>query len=1102
MKNRNAFIRMIIFALLCQLTVVRSFADDTCTFMTTANDIPPNIVILLDNGASMEEIAWHSGYNNSVDYTPNPATKTDIVQNSAGNGFYRDRGYSIVVSGNKYYLVEIPDDLVVVHRQYSRMADGGGDSPIWTINGRTIRLPGVPSSSVDNNGVKDNAANFRYSKNYLNWLFYSTGLGAYAGNGSDLPSNTRFYYAKKALMTIAKMAANQASLSIYNFTASASGATNVQPLGMVVNTPLAANPEDNTLDPNYVNNINNMGTVTYSPLAEGLASIGGYYGSPSSHVVGYYCQKNYALVVSPGMSSEDKSPAAGSSPSFLSDYDIDNSTIGEGKIKENSTVYTIPINQNGTTYLDDVAYYLYKNDIVDYQPGFQNVRTYTVGFMGDKVGNLFLINTSNNGNGNLNLYDAADKDYGKYHYVAQDPDQLAAKLLAAVNDIIAQTNSFTAPVVPVTRTTSGNRIYMAFFKPDKDNFWEGNVTKFGLSSNLGIVDRDGNPATYPNGAIIADAKPFWQTKDWATPGKNNYILNSNRKIYTYLGATRDLTDAANAFNSSSVTATHLGNPALHTNPTGTSRSAKEQIIDYTRGADVFDQDKDTNTTENRIVITGDVLHSEPLVFHYRYPDGYTKSYVFFGSNDGMLHAVKDSIVNPLGVEVNYGEEAWAFIPPDLLPNLKNMIEGTSHQYYVDSSPKTYFKDSNNDGIIDPGDQVVLVCGERKGGSSYFALDITNPDSPQYLWRIDSVNNSIVPPPEYIIADLGQSWSEPQFGLVKTSATDTVGTPVLFIGAGYSSTNSSGKAILAIRVLTGEVLKTFKNDSGITAMNYSIASSVLAVDVNDDGFIDKVYVGDLGSQLWRMGKFSNSSGVALNFPDCDENIHNWGAQVVFNSDASHTRMFYYPPSLTLEKGYDLLFVGTGNRENACSTSTNDRFYCIRDKHASSTYYENDLVDMTNPLSTQPSLDNLSSDVNNDGRIDQGWFIQLAAGEKVLAENTVFYKVVYMTTFTPNPVPCVPGGDARVYALQYKTSGNVLDFDIDGTKDRSAVIGGGIPSKTVMVITDTLVPAKMLISVGSTNPDDYSESFAAGVIGIDPLAPDANFFYRWWKELLDL
>jgi type IV pilus assembly protein PilY1 len=1045
--------------------VVRTYADDTCTFMTTANDIPPNIVILLDNGAAMEEIVWHSGYDNSVDYTPNPATHTDIVQNSTGNGFYRQKGYSIIVSGNKYYIVEIPDDLKVADHAYSRMADGDGHNPVWTINGRTITLPGVPSSSVDAYGVKDNAANFRYSKNYLNWIFYSTGAGAYAGNGSDLPHYTRFYYAKKSLMTIAKMAANQANLSIYNFTANANGASNVQPLGMVVNTPLAADPANNTLQSNYVNNINNMGTFSYSPLAEGLASIGGYYNSPSSHVSAYYCQKNFALVVSPGLSSEDQSPAAGSTPSSFSDYDQDNSGIGEGNIKENDTVYPIPVNQNGSTYLDDVAYYLYKNDIVGYQPGFQNVRTYTVGFMGDHVGNLFLANTSNNGNGNVNLYDTTDEDYGKYHYVAQNPDELAAKLLAAVNDIISQTNTFTAPVVPVTRTTSGDRIYMAFFKPDKGNFWEGNVTKFGLNSNLDIVDSLGNPATEPNGALIDGVQPYWQTKDWATPGKGNYILNSDRKIYTYLGASTYLTNSANAFNSSNITATHLGTPT-HT---------KEQIINYVRGADVFDQDKDANTTENRAVITGDVLHSEPLVF--KYSD--TVSYVFFGSNDGMLHAVKDSD----------GTEAWAFIPPDLLPKLKNMVEGVGHQHYVDSSPKVYFKDDNKNGIVDGGDQVVLVCGERKGGTSYFALDITNPESPRYLWRIDSANNPIVPAPDHVIASLGQSWSEPQFGLVKTSAADTVGTPVLFIGAGYSPTNLLGKAVLAINALTGAVLKTFNTPD----MNYSIVSNVLVVDANDNGFVEKVYVGDLGSQLWRLSNQSTSCGVAFNpvtFPNC-ENINDWGAQIVFLSDSSHARKFHYPPSLTLEKGYDLLFVGTGDRENACSTTTNDRFYAIRDLQASSTYSESNLVDITtNPLTVAQSLDILSSPT-------QGWYFQLAAGEKVLAENTVFYKTVYFTTFTPDTSDlCVPGGSGRLYAMQYKTGGStVLDINNDGI-----TIGGGIPSKPVFVITDTLIT--MMVSVGSTNPVNSSVGVGAGVLRIDPLVPPANFFYRWWRELTNL
>jgi hypothetical protein len=229
MKTLYDVIRILILALLFQAAVVRTYADDTCTFMTTANDIPPNIVILLDNGAAMEEIVWHFGYNNSINYTPNPATNLDIVENSVGNGFYREKGYSVIKQGNDYYLVEIPDDLVVANHQFSRKADGTGNSPIWTINGRAITLPVAPSKS-EVYGVIDNATNFRYPKNYLNWLFYynysSDTPGILAYDGSALPDKTRFYYAKKSLITIAKMAANKASLSIYNFTANASGATN------------------------------------------------------------------------------------------------------------------------------------------------------------------------------------------------------------------------------------------------------------------------------------------------------------------------------------------------------------------------------------------------------------------------------------------------------------------------------------------------------------------------------------------------------------------------------------------------------------------------------------------------------------------------------------------------------------------------------------------------------------------------------------------------------------------------------------------------------------------------------------------------------------
>jgi type IV pilus assembly protein PilY1 len=1039
-------------------------------FSVTADDVAPNIVILLDNGAEMQQIHWHPDYDNSVDYTP-----------GAGSVFSQGNGYGIIRAGSSYYLVPIQDDLTLGSESdaLSIQADSG---TTWTINGVTVYLPADPSTAQVN-GVIDKGGNFRYSTNYLNWIFYS---GNYTGDGSDLPDKSRFYYAKEAMMTVAKFTENKAKIGIYNFDSSHQGGTNVQPLGFMVNEPLAALPANNTLDPNYVNNVNNMGSVTYSPLAEGLASIGGYYASPSSKVVGEYCQKNFVIVLSPGLSSYDND---GNDTSYFpskqnfADYDADNGGIGEGNIKEDTSVYTIPTNLSGTTWLDDMAHYLYTNDVVGYHTGFQNIMTYTIGFMGDHESNLYLINTSNNGNGNLNLYDTSDPEYGRFHFVAESPDDLSSTLLTAVNDIILRTNIFAAPVVPVTRTTSSNRIYMGFFKPVEGNFWEGNVVKFGISTNMEIVDSAGNLATWPNGAMKEDAIPYWQTKDWADVTKSNYIDNSSRNIYTYLGLSTDLTVSTNAFGSSNtdLTAAILGNPTL----------TREQIINFIRGADEFDEDADGDISENRAIITGDVLHSEPLVVQY---DSSTKV-VYFGSNDGMLHAVSDAD----------GSEMWAFIPPDQLHRLKDIVEGLGHKYFVDGSPKVYIEDVDGDGVIESGDgdRVILVCGERKGGTSYFALDVTDPSAPNFLWRInqnDDAAAGTAPPnagPDVVIPELGQSWSEPRFGVVKTSDTDTSGTHVFFIGGGYSSSNALGKAVLAINVLTGAVVKKFKNDGvNITDMNYSIPSAIYLVDADSNGFVDKLYVGDLGSQMWRFGRFTDSAGTPFVFPDMDENINNWKAQVMFLADPTHTRKFFYPPSVTLERGFDLVSMGTGDREDACSPSGSDRVYAVKDTHAATILQESDLVDVTDPTATPPDLNNPTGDVDTNGQVDQGWYIRLATGEKVLEEGTVLYKVFYLTTYTPNNDPCLPGGEGKFYALQYQTGAAVLTFG-GADPTRSVTVGGGIPSKPVTVITETGV--KLLISVGTTNPDAQSQSVGAGILTKDPLFPDMNFFYKWWREL---
>ena len=55
-----------------------------------------------------------------------------------------------------------------------------------------------------------------------------------------------------------------------------------------------------------------------------------------------------------------------------------------------------------------------------------------------------------------------------------------------------------------------------------------------------------------------------------------------------------------------------------------------------------------------------------------------RAMIFFGGNNGMIHAV----------DARTGYEVWAFIPYNLLPKLKTLVDGQpvgSFAHFVDSS---------------------------------------------------------------------------------------------------------------------------------------------------------------------------------------------------------------------------------------------------------------------------------------------------------------------------------------------------------------------------------------------------------------------------------
>ena len=256
------------------------------------------------------------------------------------------------------------------------------------------------------------------------------------------------------------------------------------------------------------------------------------------------------------------------------------------------------------------------------------------------------------------------------------------------------------------------------------------------------------------------------------------------------------------------------------------------LIRWGRGQDVGYGNGKGNGSSNdmaRSWILGDILHSRPYALNYGVTPGYSKSNpnirLLLGSGDGMFHIIENTDTS--GNET--GREVFAFYPRELLGNIRlrreNMIPARQMRYGVDGAPVVFKVDRNGDGTLDyaAGDEAYVYFGLRRGGYSYFALDISNPDAtPTLLWKISATTGGS-------FNELGLTFSTPVVGKVNF---DGVPVDVLVFAGGYdggwntaytsrrgkdrdASDNTIGNAIYIVNARTGELVwKAVQGTTGV------------------------------------------------------------------------------------------------------------------------------------------------------------------------------------------------------------------------------------------------------------------------------------------------
>lgn len=678
------------------------------------------------------------------------------------------------------------------------------------------------------------------------------------------------------------------------------------------------------------------------------------------------------------------------------------------------------------------------------------VKTYTVGFSIDGPGKDYLKGLAKAGEGTF--------------FEANKPEELTEALQQILDDILPESESFAEVSVDINKASfsSDDRLYFPLFKPSFSNNWQGNIKGYFIDAE-GIKDVRGDLATTEStsGTVFTDtSQSFWSAEadgnDTLAGGLNEKLEPASRKLYTF-------------------TATNIprnGEP-LNSITGANDLSAANADVDYA-------QLQIPNDADNRAELLdwiaeqpiGAPLHSKLQVINY----AGGQRIVYAITNQGFLHAFDVTRPGRNGTnDLAGGEELYAFMPKELLRNLEPMRTGVStdsHIYGLDGNITRWHDDLNNDGVVNNGEQVLLIFGMRRGGSQYYAMDVTKPEEPVLKWQITGGQGQF--------RDLAQTWSRASLIRVNRATGDE---RVLLFGGGYDPAlddrdkrrPSKGNSVFMVD-RDGKYIWSATHPQ----MNYAIPSDITVIDSDSDAIADRMYFGDLGGQVWRvdMDNVDRSADFSVN-------------RLADISTAGY-QPFFYAPSVAYNdqagQSFMTVAIGSGNRDNPLDAGSRNEFYVFKDEHfekgplpaAAKIIRHDQLHDATNNFIASDTPE-IAQAAREDLSTASGWRIELEPGEKSLSQTVTFNGRLLATTFQPgnqNTNACgIPGSTGRFYMMDV-ISGEPLDYLGDADPDaplnasnRSTVISGsGIPTSPAIIFPEGELSAKVLVNktiVGGIN-----------------------------------
>ncbi len=643
------------------------------------------------------------------------------------------------------------------------------------------------------------------------------------------------------------------------------------------------------------------------------------------------------------------------------------------------------------------------------------------------------------------------------YFSAEEGDNIADVIMAAINSVLLKTASGTSVSVIAATARGEGAIYQSYFRPTtavggQEISWLGYLQSIWVDRYNNLredSDKDGRlnlkkdriiDYQFDSASLETMARLYVDADGDGEPdtGQNpspvpltrlNPVFEAGKQLFLTDPDKRNIITWPHPSNTAAPTG---GNPTIafkasqadllksymwpsdnvyHDDTTMTA-----ELIDWIRGRDSLMDTFRSRTIELDGVKStwklGDIVYSTPTIvgapeerYDLLYGETTYAEYfiehrnrrrlVLVGSNDGMLHAFNGGVFregddpstpdkeeawfDKQGKEL--GEEVWAYVPGSLLQNLRILADAgydtTCHLYTVDLKPKVtdvqIFFDSSGNPLSGPyknGWGTIVIGGMRLGCgktefSSYFILDITDPDKPNVLAEFgpNTVAGSALDKAGHATSLEGLNFSY-FYPIVMRVESDTGDKDrwYLVTGSGpdklYFNNEKTTPGITGVYVFDlnrlgqgvgsmpgGEypdlekfafLLNRFEHNSTNLVRNASypgglVVSGGVSADLDGDFSVDALYFttqyddrvdtdpatpARWGSELWRITPHDSSGDVALEDPA------NWAMTKVFTTRGSGVHQpIVAQPSISRDiYGSIWVYFGTGRFMNRDSINS--------------------------------------------------------------------------------------------------------------------------------------------------------------------------------------